>query len=136
MSNIKLPAKMKNLKRLIQFVSGFAMAEGFSEKRIREIELATEEALVNIFKHAYPAEMTGEVELRCRMDEASGLIIEILDTGKPFDIQSVSEPDLSAKISDREIGGLGVYFIRKMADEFHYRRDGEHNILTLIVHKI
>ena len=119
----------------MQFVSDFAENHGFSQKRIQEIELATEEALVNIINYAYPGKLTGEVEVRCKMDNNTTIIIEILDAGIPFDFNSLSEPDLDATIAGRPIGGLGVFLIKKMADDVRYSREGEKNILTLIVHK-
>lgn len=135
MSKIKLPADIYSLRKLIQFVSNFAKEKGFARKRSREIELAVEEALVNISKYAYPDKNTGEVEVRCQIDNDAVLVIEILDTGAPFDIRYFSEPDLNVNISDRKIGGLGIFLIRKMVDEVHYRRDGESNILTFIIRK-
>jgi len=119
----------------MHFVSGFAGDHGFSKNRIAEIQLATEEALLNLFQYAYPGEHKGEVELTCEMKSDSELNIRIFDTGIPFDILSLSEPDLSCPLPDRKIGGLGCYLIRKMADEVHYRRQGDANILTLLVRK-
>ncbi len=135
MPKTRQPAKIENLQKLMRFISDFAKAQGFTEKRIREVELATEEALLNIFNYAYPERVDGEVEVSCRMDEKSGLIIEILDNGKPFDVQSAPDPDLNLDVSERKIGGLGIFLIRKMADEVNYRREGENNILTLVIHK-
>ena len=134
MSKIKAPAGIEHLERLIEFVSSCAKEKGFTSKRIQEIELATEEALVNIFNHAYP-EGAGEVEVRCRLNDHTRFMIEILDTGIAFDVLSVPKPDLSATVSDRKIGGLGVFFIQKLVDEVQYRRDGQSNILTLIIFK-
>lgn len=135
MSKIKLPATIYNLRKLIQFVSNFAKEKGFSKKRIQEIELAVEEAFVNVSTYAYPDKNTGEVEVRCEMSNDAVLVIEILDTGTPFDIRSFSEPDLNVDISNREIGGLGIFLIRKMVDEVHYRRDGQRNILSFTIRK-
>lgn len=135
MSKIRLPAKIESLKKLKRFVSDFAKAEDFSQKRIQEIELATEEALVNIFAYAYPDENIGDVEVRCEMDVNTGLIIEILDTGRPFDIESFSKPDLGADMSDRKTGGLGIYLIKQMVNRVHYRQEGQSNILTLVIDK-
>jgi anti-sigma regulatory factor (Ser/Thr protein kinase) len=135
MSKIRLPAKIENLKQLMRFVSDYASTEGFAQKRVREIELATEEALINIFHYAYPDDETGEVEVRCRMEDQSSLVIDILDTGQPFDIQSVPEPDLTLDVSERKIGGLGIYLIKKMVSEVRYRREGGSNILTLVIDK-
>jgi anti-sigma regulatory factor (Ser/Thr protein kinase) len=119
----------------MQFVSDFARAEGFPDKRIREIELAVEEALLNIFNHSYPDHLKGAVEVQCRMDEKSGLVITMRDGGKPFDIRTVPPPDLSLDVSDRRLGGLGVFLIRKMVDEVHYRREGGKNILTFVIYR-
>jgi anti-sigma regulatory factor (Ser/Thr protein kinase) len=135
MSELRLPAKVENLKEFMEFVSGFAKAEGFNNKRIQEIELATEEALINIFNYAYPDDEIGEVEVRCRMEDPSSLVIDLLDTGKPFDIQAVPEPDLTLDVSERKVGGLGIHLIKKMASRVHYRRKGQSNILTLFIDK-
>ena len=69
------------------------------------------------------------------MEDQSSLVIEILDTGEPFDIQSVPEPDLTLDVSERKVGGLGIYLIKKMVSRFHYRREGQSNILTLVIDK-
>jgi serine/threonine-protein kinase RsbW len=135
MDAMKVPAQLDSLEKLMNFVSGFAGDHGFSKKKIFDIQLATEEALLNIFQHAYPGEHKGEVEVTCEMQSDLELNIRILDTGVPFDILSLSEPDLACPLPDRKIGGLGCYLIRKMADDVHYLRQGDTNILTLLVRK-
>lgn len=132
---MKAPATLDSLEKLMHFVSGFAGDHGFSKNRISEIQLATEEALLNIFQYAYPGEHKGEVEVTCEMKSDSELNLRILDNGIPFDILSLSEPDLACPLPDRKIGGLGCYLIRKMADQVHYSRQGNINILTLLVRK-
>ena len=134
MDKLKLPARVANLESLLSFVTLCAEKSGFSENRLLEIKLAAEEALVNIINYAY-GEKEGAVEVGCRMDGEDSFIIEITDTGVPFDIRSVSEPDLTADISERKIGGLGVFLVKKMVDTLKYRHEGENNILSLIIHK-
>jgi sigma-B regulation protein RsbU (phosphoserine phosphatase) len=135
MDGMKVPATLDSLEKLMQLVSGFAGDHGFLETRISEIQLATEEALLNIFQYAYPGEHKGEVEVTCEMTSDSELNIQILDAGTPFDILSLSEPDLACPLPDRKIGGLGCYLIRKMSDDVHYHRQGNANILTLLFRK-
>ena len=115
---------------MIEFVSDFANEKGFSEKRIKEIELAAEEALVNVFNYAYPEE-PGEVAVICKLEDNSRFTVEISDSGVPFNVLSLPDPDLTSKVPERKIGGLGVFFIRKMTDEVRYRRVGDSNILIL-----
>jgi serine/threonine-protein kinase RsbW len=130
---LKLPAKLENLQRFMNSVSDCAKKEGFDQKRIGEIELALEEILVNIFNYAYP-KSSGDVEVNCKL-ETGRLIIEIIDSGIPFDVTSLTDPDLTADVGERKIGGLGIFLVKKMVDEVKYRRGKDRNILTLTVKK-
>lgn len=133
MSSMQLPAIMENMELLVQFISNNARALGFSRKRVKEIELATEEALVNIINYAYP-DHQGDIKITCTHRPPKTFAIEIEDTGIAFDMLSLKDPDISAGISEREVGGLGVFLIRKLMDEVHYHRGKGKNILNLIVH--
>lgn len=129
MPKIILPAKLDNLDKLIQFTSSFAEENGVSPKRIMEIELSVEEALVNVFSYAYP-ENEGDVELKC-MTEGESLKIMVLDEGIPFNVLSVDDPDITETLAERQIGGLGIFFIKKMANEVNYERKDGKNILSM-----
>ena len=74
---------------------------------------------------------TGNVTVSCEAGP-DALTIEISDTGTAFDILSIPDPDTSAEIDKREIGGLGVFFIRRFADNVSYRRGNNSNILRLV----
>ena len=73
----------------------------------------------------------GEVELSCR-DAGDAFVLEAADNGSPFDVLSLPEPDTTAAIMDRQIGGLGVHFIRKLSDQVSYRRENDQNILRMV----
>lgn len=130
---MQLPAIIENMALLVQFISDKARELGFSGKRVKEIELAAEEALVNIINYAYP-DRQGDIKVTCVQHQSKMFVIEIEDTGIAFDMLSLKDPDISAGISDREIGGLGVFLIRKLMDEVHYHRKNGKNILNLIAH--
>ncbi len=129
--SIMLPAKLENLERLVKCVSDCAKTQGFDEKKTSEIELATEEAIVNICHYSYPEE-PGDVEIDCKLEDGR-FVIEIKDSGVPFDMTSFSDPDMGADIAERKIGGLGIFLIKKVMDEVRYRRENDRNILDLIV---
>jgi len=131
--NIKLPAKLENLGRWMNGVSECARVQGFDEKKIGKIELALEEALVNICKYSYPDE-PGDAEVNCKQDNGR-FIIEIIDSGIPFDMSSLPAPDVTSNIEERKIGGLGIFLIKKMVDEVKYRRERNFNILKLTMKK-
>jgi len=134
LSQIRLPARLEYLQKGMDFVTFCAKDQGFNQKKILEIELATEEALVNIFNYAYKGR-EGDVEIICKLDKNGNFILEISDTGEPFNVLSVADPDISADISERQLGGLGVFLMKKLMDEVQYRYKGNKNILRLIVSK-
>ncbi len=126
-----LPAKLEHLGTFIAAVTEAAEAKGAGVKKVYDIELALEEALVNIINYAYP-EATGNIELTCKYD-AESLLVEIVDTGTPFDVLSLPAPDTALGIEERGIGGLGIHFMKKLMDEVAYRREGDKNVLEMKV---
>jgi serine/threonine-protein kinase RsbW len=132
-SRLKLPAKLENLQSFMKQAASYAAELGFMQKRIREIELAVEETIVNICSYAYH-DGVGDIELICR-DEGCLFIIDIEDYGKPFDILSLPEPDVTVGIMERQVRGLGVLLIKKFMDEVYYHREADKNRLSLILHR-
>jgi anti-sigma regulatory factor (Ser/Thr protein kinase) len=116
-------------------VSDNARQQGFDQKRIKEIELATEEVIANILNYAY-RDVIGDIEITCKTENNEKFIIEIVDSGIPFNPLTVDDPDIRADLSERKVGGLGVFLMRKLMDDVHYRRDENKNMLTLIVSKM
>jgi len=134
MNKIRLAANQENIEKIVDGISIFAEQNGFSLDVRRKINISIEETLVNIINYAYP-ECDGEMEISYRKENDTKLIVEILDNGIPFDPLSIPKPALTATLSDRKVGGLGVLFIRKLTEDVRYRRDGNANILTLIYTK-
>ncbi|QTA88447.1 ATP-binding protein [Desulfonema magnum] len=133
LSQITLPATLDNLSEFIESVKSCAKKQGFSQKRISEIELSLEEVLVNIFDYAYKKNETGDVKVSYGPDDDNHFVIQIEDAGMPFDMLSLDKPDLTADVSEREIGGIGVFLVRELMDDVQYRRENAKNILTLKV---
>jgi anti-sigma regulatory factor (Ser/Thr protein kinase) len=129
MAQIQRLAVSENLDALIEFVSERAEKSGFPPERVREVELVVEESLVNILTYAYP-NTVGDVQIRCESDENS-LVFAIEDHGVPFDPLSIPVPDLLAEVAVRQVGGLGVFFVRHLTDRVEYRRKGDANVLLL-----
>lgn len=105
---------------------------GLDENSIRKVELASEEAIVNIIQHAYQ-QKGGEIQIYFKVIEESHIELAICDQGPPFDpLQRPPQYDPLAPLEDRPLGGLGILFIRQYMDAVHYKRDGKTNILLLI----
>jgi serine/threonine-protein kinase RsbW len=119
MRKIKFPAQFEYLDEIRDFVAEVACLGGFTEKETYSIQLAVDEAASNIIEHAYEGVTDAELEITCGM-EGDLLTIVLLDHGQPFDPAAVPPPDLKADLSDRKIGGLGIYLMRKLMDEVCY----------------
>jgi serine/threonine-protein kinase RsbW len=132
MVTITLPAQLGSLTHCLTLVIECAIAAGFPQARITEIELAVEEALANICLYAYP-DRSGAVEVRCGRDETQHFLIELIDTGVPFNLLSRPAPDLMVDTTQRQPGGCGIPLILALMDHVTYQREGERNILRLAV---
>ena len=104
-------------------------------ERINKIELAIEELLVNILNYSYPDKI-GDVEVSYSFNNSSGFIVKIVDMGIPFNPLLLSEADISSSLEERKAGGLGIYFVKKIADNIEYRHYEGKNILKLVFKNI
>jgi anti-sigma regulatory factor (Ser/Thr protein kinase) len=132
MSKITFDASFDNLDEIRDFVGEVARQVGFSAKEIYSIQLAADEASSNIIEHAYAGITDGKLEIECDAFEG-GIKIVMRDRGKSFNPSSVPEPNVKADLSERKIGGLGMYLMRKLMDEVTYESSAENgNILTMV----
>jgi len=128
-------ANFHSLDEIREFVGEAAHQVGFSEKEVYSIQLAADEASTNIIEHAYAGVKNGRIEIGCSI-AGDDLKIVMRDNGKSFDPSSVPEPNVKADLSERKIGGLGMYLMRKLMDEVSYESLPEGgNILTMIKRK-
>ncbi|MDD5332546.1 MAG: ATP-binding protein [Rhodoferax sp.] len=126
-------AHVENLPLVSEFVEQRADHFGLETKKKIGLLVALEEAFVNVCSYAYPVG-EGEVELACSAQD-DAFVLEIADKGLPFDVLSLPDPDTGLGIMEREIGGLGVYFIRRLTDDVSYRRENGQNILRLVLRR-
>jgi serine/threonine-protein kinase RsbW len=132
MTKIIFDADFDNLDEIREFVGEEASQVGFSAKEIYSIQLAADEASSNIIEHAYAGMKGGKIEIDCTAFEG-GMKIVMSDQGKSFNPSSVPEPNVKADLSERKIGGLGMYLMRKLMDEVAYESSEETgNILTMV----
>ena len=126
-------AKTEAIPEVIAFIAGEAGAWGLHPQRLMQLELAVEEAVVNICLYAYEVP-PGELLVRVDSGEER-FLVELVDEGVPFDPLAVEEPDLRAPAGERQIGGLGIFLVRRVMDEVAYNRDGSSNILRLVIRR-
>ncbi len=94
-----------------------------------KLDMCAEEIFANIVFYAYP-EKNGNIEAKLEKTYNS-IIFKFEDDGIEYNPLEKPDPDVTAPPEEREIGGLGIFMIKKMADKISYKRENHKNILTL-----
>ncbi len=129
---LKIAALAANLGEVQEFIGQMLKEAGCREDIYLNVELAVEEVFVNIASYAYPGR-EGTVEIEAQItDEPAGIRIVFSDDGIPFDPLKKEDPDITLSAEERQIGGLGIYLVKEMMDEVHYRYEDGRNVLTVI----
>lgn len=113
------PAVFESLDEVRSFVAKEAEVYGLSSGEIYAVQMAVDEAFTNIIEHAYGGECLEKIECTCQITD-EGLVITLRDCGKQFNPLDVPTPNLEAELEEREIGGLGLYFMRQLMDEVSF----------------
>ena len=134
--NARLSLSMKTtldeLPRIGTEIEKFARGASWSPRLEFQIRLAIEEVVVNVVNHGHgrDGDHAVEIELASAPDRID---IEIIDDGRPFDpLTETPAPNTDLPLSDRPVGGLGVYLVCALMDEARYRREGGRNCLALV----
>ena len=128
---LTLTNDLKRVPRLNTFIDEVCEANGFDMSSTMQINLAIEEAVVNVMNYAYPAGTVGNVTIEVKSNGSEVSFI-IIDSGTPFDPTAKPEVDITLSAEDRSIGGLGIHLIRQIMDHINYERVNGRNVLTLI----
>lgn len=124
-------AVRENLDTVQTFVEQQLDAADVPMKARLQLAVAVEEVFVNIASYAY-APGTGEAVVSMEVSGAPAAVtVTFADRGRPYDPLAKADPDVTLSAEAREIGGLGIFMTKKLADELRYEyRDGQ-NVLTL-----
>jgi serine/threonine-protein kinase RsbW len=134
MPRLQFPARFEFLDEIRSHVGEQARAAGMSDKAVYAVQLAADEAASNIIEHAYAGRTDASFEMTCEFQQ-DRLVITFYDRGISFDISKVSKPDIKADLSERKVGGLGIYLMHRLMDEVRYESRGSENVLTLTKRK-
>jgi serine/threonine-protein kinase RsbW/sigma-B regulation protein RsbU (phosphoserine phosphatase) len=118
-------------RQVVALLDAFGRAHRLPAAVVNDIHVVLDEALSNIVAYGYETEGRGVITVRLarRNDDVR---IEVEDDGKAFDPLQAPPPDLAADLSDRQVGGLGIHFIRELMDAVSYRRHEGKNRLCMI----
>lgn len=119
---LEVKNRVDNLPVISDFVDNALTRFGADPATLIRVQLVVDEACTNVIKYAYPGEGVGDLKLVLEIVDGT-LVVTLTDRGKPFDPNTIPPPDLSSDVEERRIGGLGVYFIKKVMDEVSYSYD-------------
>ena len=128
--NIVLSNNVEDVPRLADFVNEVCEAMGFDMSLTMQMNLALEEAVVNVMKYAYPTGTHGDISIEAEANDER-LKFTIIDRGTSFDPTATADVDTTLSVEERPIGGLGIYLVRQIMDSINYERIDSHNVLTL-----
>ena len=97
---------------------------------INKLNVCSEEIYVNIASYAYPNQ-EGIVEVSINKTD-NEIILNFVDSGIPYNPLEKPNPDITLSLEERQLGGLGIFMVKKMAKDVIYERKDEKNILTIV----
>ena len=131
MDKLTVEAKTENLEEVLGFVDRQLEAMDCSPKVSVQIDVAVEELFVNICHYAY-SPGTGSATIGVEiLKDPQAIAITFTDRGKPFDPLAKEDPDITLSAEERQIGGLGIYMVKKSMDEVVYEYKDGQNILRI-----
>lgn len=128
---LTIEATVENLEKVTAFVNEELEKLDCPMKIQAQINVAVDELFSNIAHYAY-APRTGSAVVLVEVKESPlEVVITFIDRGIPYDPLKSKEPDVTLSAEDREIGGLGIFLVKKVMDDVTYEyRDGQ-NILRI-----
>ena len=131
MAELTLQASLEKLDEVLAFVEENLEKNDCPMKVLMQVQIAVEEIFVNISHYAYDSEQ-GTVTIRVEVGgDPLQVIITFIDQGVPYDPLQKEDPDVTLSAEERQIGGLGIFMVKKSMDDMTYEYVNGKNILTI-----
>ena len=95
------------------------------------MDIAIDEIYSNIVRYGY-RNRTGPIEVRViSREEQRRVMLQFIDEGVPYNPLTNTNPDITLSAEERQIGGLGIYMVKKTMDDVKYKYENDRNIFTI-----
>ena len=135
---LTIPNDLSYLDIALNFISGTAAKFGFSKTELSQIELAGEEAITNVIKHAFEKGEQNTFDIICERIPL-GINVIIKDKGIPFDASTLAKYDPARAAADSRTAGLGVFLMKQAVDKVSFVNLGmggkETHLVKYLPHK-
>ena len=131
MKELTVEAKVENIEAVTDFVNEQLEALDCPIKAQMQIDIAIDELFGNIAHYAYNPEI-GKATVRVEViEDPLAVTITFIDNGVPYDPLAKADPDTTLSAEERDIGGLGIYMVKKSMDDITYEYKDGQNILKI-----
>ena len=131
MKELTVEAKTTNIEAVTDFVNEQLEALDCPMKAQMQIDIAIDELFGNIAHYAYNPEI-GQATVRVEVvKDPLSVVITFIDNGMPYDPLAKADPDTTLSAEERDIGGLGIYMVKKSMDDITYEYKDGQNILKI-----
>jgi serine/threonine-protein kinase RsbW len=128
--DLEIPNELPALETLMQTISAHLENNGAGPGSIYAAEIALEELITNILKYSYDDGGPHTIKVSTVIRDGRFQLV-IIDDGHEFDPFVQATPDTTLSVEEREIGGLGIHFVKNMLESCHYERRDGLNIITV-----
>lgn len=134
MKELNISATVENIAAVTAFVDEQLEALDCPMKTQLQVDVAIDELFGNIAHYAYNPEV-GAATVRVEVTEDPlSVVITFIDNGVPYDPLAKADPDITLSAEERQIGGLGIYMVKKSMDDISYEYKNGQNILRIKKH--
>ena len=129
MKEITVDAVVENIDTVTDFVNGILEENGAMPKAIIQMDVAIDEIFGNISHYSY-SKKVGKATVKASVDNNVVSVI-FIDNGVQYNPLEKKDPDITLAAEEREIGGLGIFMVKKIMDDIQYEYKDNSNVLTL-----
>ncbi len=127
MKKINLVPTLDKLPEAVAFFEDTLSGADVPMKVIARVNVAVDEVFSNIARYSGATSVT----LGCALADGR-VTLRFSDNGRPYDPTGKPDPDTTLSAEERDIGGLGIFMVKKTMDEVSYEYTDGLNILTLV----
>jgi serine/threonine-protein kinase RsbW len=127
------PARLSALPRLVVFIAETAARASVPAATCQKLTLLVEELFTNTIVHGHRQDSDAPVRVELSV-EPGQITLTYEDTAPPYDpFVDVRRPDETARVEERQVGGLGLFLIATLAQNMEYCRAEDRNRIRLVV---
>lgn len=126
----ELTTRQDAISALTERVAAFLADSGVDARAAHHVALVLDELLTNVAVHSGAIEAAVSVRLTISPERVNA---EVVDGGTMFDPRVERNPDVSASLEERPVGGLGLLLVQQVTENLAYERAEERNRTTFSI---